>query len=129
MHTLQRAATALISVVFWPITVLRRGALQNLTTLEIFLGGFGLVVALLAAALLSPALGALPSGAGDFAPIGMAVLLAPVGVAVALGRRADVERMLRSVRERTDSVTSVMSAPGHSARRRASPSGRSSGRR
>ena len=97
-------------LIAWPLTQLRRGILHRLTTTEIFLGGFGLVAALVTAALLSPALGALPGAAGDFAPIGMAILLAPVGIAVALGRRAEIERMVRSVRERTDTVADAMAA-------------------
>lgn len=86
-----------------PIAILRRGVGGNLATLEIVLGGFGLVAALLTAALLSPALGALPGAAGDFAPVGTAVLLAPVGIGVALSRRQEVERILRSFSTRSQS--------------------------
>ncbi len=88
----------------WPVWWLRRGLLRSISTLEILLGGFGLVAALVTAALLSPVLGALPGAAGDFAPIGMAILLAPIGVGVALGRRAEVERFLNTVRGRADEV-------------------------
>ena len=104
MSRLDPARLDLQRLIAWPLTQLRRGILHRLTTTEIFLGGFGLVAALVTAALLSPALGALPGAAGDFAPIGMAILLAPVGIAVALGRRAEIERMVRSVRERTDAM-------------------------
>ena len=86
-----------------PIGILRRGVGSNLATLEIVLGGFGLVAAPLTAALLSPALGALPGAAGDFAPVGTAVLLAPVGIGVALSRRQEVERILRSFSTRSQS--------------------------
>ena len=88
----------------WPIWWLRRGILRSISTLEILLGGFGLVAALVTAALLSPVLGALPGAAGDFAPIGMAILLAPIGVGVALGRRTEVERFVNTVRGRADEV-------------------------
>jgi len=104
MKTLRHTASEALRRLRWPIDQARRGALRSFDTLEIFLGGFGLVVALVAAALLSPALGALPGAAGDFAPIGMAVILAPVGVTVALGRRSDVERFFRSISERTDAI-------------------------
>lgn len=108
----RRSATAsLTGLLLWPINFLRQGVLQGLSTLEIFLGGFGIVAALLVAALLTPALNQLPGAAGDFAPIGVAVLLIPVGIAVSLGRRPEVERFFRSVRERTDSVTGAMVAP------------------
>ena len=56
------------------------------------------------AALLSPVLGALPGAAGEFAPIGVAILLAPIGVGVALGRRTEVERFVNTVRGRADEV-------------------------
>ena len=88
----------------WPVWWLRRGLLRSISTLEILLGGFGLVAALVTAALLSPVLGALPGAAGDFAPIGMAILLAPIGIGVALGRRAEVERFVNTVRGRADEV-------------------------
>ncbi len=88
----------------WPVWWLRRGILRSISTLEILLGGFGLVAALVTAALLSPVLGALPGAAGDFAPIGMAILLAPIGVGVALGRRLEVERFVNTVRGRADEV-------------------------
>ena len=88
----------------WPVWWLRRGILRSISTLEILLGGFGLVAALVTAALLSPVLGALPGAAGDFAPIGMAILLAPIGIGVALGRRAEVERFVNTVRGRADEV-------------------------
>lgn len=111
MDTLRAMVAKAVSVVRWPVAEFRRGLGRSLSTLEILLGGFGLVAALLTAALLSPALGALPGAAGDFAPIGMAVLLAPVGIGVALGRRTDVERLLRSISERTDTVADAMTSP------------------
>ena len=94
---------------FWdwslsPVWWLRRGILQSISTLEILLGGFGLVAALVTAALLSPVLGALPGAAGDFAPIGVAILLSPIGIGVALGRRVEVERFVNTVRGRADEV-------------------------
>ena len=88
----------------WPVWWLRRGILHSISTLEILLGGFGLVAALVMAALLSPVLGALPGAAGDFAPIGVAILLAPIGIGVALGRRVEVERFINTVRGRADEV-------------------------
>ncbi len=83
---------------------MRRGILRSISTLEILLGGFGLVAALVTAALLSPVLGALPGAAGDFAPIGVAILLSPIGIGVALGRRVEVERFVNTVRGRADEV-------------------------
>lgn len=112
MATLRTPVAKAAAIVAWPLLTLRLGLLQSLSTLEIILGGFGLVAALVAAALLSPALGALPGAAGDFAPVGVAILLAPVGIGVALSRRAEVERFFGSVRERTDSVTGAMSGVG-----------------
>lgn len=87
-----------------PVRWFRQGIWRSLSTLEILLGGFGLVAALVAAALLSPVLGALPGAAGEFAPIGVAILLAPIGVGVALGRRTEVERFVNTVRGRADEV-------------------------
>ena len=104
MGTLRTIGAEAAHAVVWPLTALRRGVWQGLSTLEIFLGGFGLIAALVAAALLSPALGELPGAAGEFAPIGMAVLLAPVGVGVALSRRAEVERFLTALRDRSGAV-------------------------
>ena len=104
MKSLHHIGSEALRIIRWPMDRARRGTLRSLDTLEIFLGGFGLVVALVAAALLSPALGALPGAAGDFAPVGMAVILAPLGITVALGRRADVERFFRSISERTDAI-------------------------
>ena len=112
MHAPRGATASLARILFWPITFLRQGVLQGLSTLEIFLGGFGVVAALVVAALLTPALNQIPGAAGDFAPIGVAILLVPIGIAVALGRRPDVERFFRSVRERTDTVTGAMVGPG-----------------
>lgn len=94
---------------FWdwllqPINWFRQGIWRSLSTLEILLGGFGLVAALVAASLLSTVLDNLPGAAGDFAPIGVAILLAPIGVGVALGRRAEVERFVNVVRGRAESV-------------------------
>jgi uncharacterized protein YacL len=109
MSSSRDTVASLLRALRWPIDRARRGTLRSLDSLEILLGGFGLVAALVAAALLSPALGALPGAAGDFAPIGMAVLLAPVGITVALGRRTEIERLFRSVSERTDAITT--SAP------------------
>jgi uncharacterized protein YacL len=88
---------------------LRRGILRSISTLEILLGGFGLVAALVTAALLSPVLGALPGAAGDFAPIGVAILLSPIGIGVALGRRVEVERFVNTVRGRADEVAESVS--------------------
>ena len=104
---LHQAGSTLFPFARWPIERARRGTLRGLETLEIFLGGFGLVAALVAAALLSPALGALPGAAGDFAPVGMAVLLAPIGITVALGRRAEIERFFGSLSERTEAITTT----------------------
>ena len=87
-----------------PVWWMRRGILRSISTLEILLGGFGLVAALVTAALLSPVLGALPGAAGDFAPIGVAILLSPIGIGVALGRRVEVERFVNTVRGRADEV-------------------------
>ena len=108
MESLRTTAAGLVGFALWPIASLRRGALHGLTSLEVFLGGFGIVAALVVAALLTPALNQIPGAAGDFAPIGVAILLVPVGIAVALGRRAEVERFLRTVRERTETVTGAI---------------------
>lgn len=94
---------------FWdwlvqPLNWFRQGIWRSLSTLEIFLGGFGLVAALVAASLLSTVLDNLPGAAGDFAPIGVAILLAPIGIGVALGRKAEVERFVNTVRGRAESV-------------------------
>ncbi|MDE2745235.1 MAG: PIN domain nuclease [Chloroflexota bacterium] len=94
---------------FWdwslqPVWWFRQGIWRSLSTLEILLGGIGLVAALVAASLLSAVLDNLPGAAGDFAPIGVAILLAPIGVGVALGRRAEVERFVNTVRGRADEV-------------------------
>ena len=91
-----------------PLWWFRQGIWRSLSTLEILLGGFGLVAALVAAALLSPALDRLPGAAGEFAPIGVAILLAPIGVGVALGRRSEVERFVNTVRGRADEVAESM---------------------
>ncbi len=88
----------------WPVWWLRRGILRSISTLEILLGGFGLVAALVTAALLSPVLGALPGAAGDFAPVGVAILLSPIGIGVALGRRVEVERFVNTLLGRADEV-------------------------
>ena len=64
------------------------------------LGGFGLIAALVTVLLLTPVLNNLPEPARSFVPIGLAVLLAPVGIAVALGRRAEVERWINALRGR-----------------------------
>lgn len=93
-----------------PAQRLRRGIFQSLSTLEILLGGFGLVAALVTAALLSPVLGLLPGAAGEFVPIGVAILLSPIGIGVALGRRAEVERFVNTVRGRVDEVASTVGA-------------------
>ena len=60
MHARLSPGTRLATIALWPLRTLRGGVPHSITTLEIVLGGFGLVAALLAAALLSPALGALP---------------------------------------------------------------------
>jgi len=116
MHAPHGASASIARILFWPITFLRQGVLQGLSSLEIVLGGLGVVAALVVAALLTPALNQIPGPAGDFAPIGVAILLVPIGIAVALGRRSEVERFFRSVRERTDSVTGAMVAPGPATR-------------
>ena len=99
MDVLNHAATTVSDTVLWPLRTIRQSLSDTLGTLDIFLGGFGLVVALVTAALLSPALGALPGAAGDFAPVGMAIILAPVGIALALSRRVEVERWLSMLRQ------------------------------
>ena len=99
MDVLNNAATTVSETVLWPLRTIRQSLSETLGTLDIFLGGFGLVGALVTAALLSPALGALPGAAGDFAPVGMAVILAPVGIALALSRRTEVERWLSMLRQ------------------------------
>ncbi len=100
MGTFRRLLDWLLRPMWW----FRQGIWRSLSTLEILLGGFGLVAALVAASLLSPVLGALPGAAGDFAPIGVAILLAPIGIGVALGRRLEVERFVNVVRGRADEV-------------------------
>lgn len=110
MRALRRIGARIASGALRPRRALQSRGPRAITTLEIFLGGFGLVAALVAAALLSPALGALPGAAGDFAPIGIAILLAPIGVGVALSRRVEIERLVRSLRERTESVASAVTA-------------------
>ena len=102
-----------------PLEWLRAGILHSVSTLEILLGGFGLVAALVTAALLSPVLGSLPGAAGDFAPIGVAILLAPIGIGVALSRRAEVERFINTVRGRADEV--AVSVVGSTDARTAAP--------
>ncbi len=104
MTAVVEAARRVIDWALWPAWWLRQGLLRSISTLEILLGGFGLVAALVTAALLSPVLGTLPGAAGDFAPIGMAILLAPIGIGVALGRRSEVERFVNTVRGRADEV-------------------------
>ena len=99
-----KAARRLWEWTLSPVWWMRRGILRSISTLEILLGGFGLVAALVTAALLSPVLGALPGAAGDFAPIGVAILLSPIGIGVALGRRIEVERFVNTVRGRADEV-------------------------
>lgn len=101
-----RLATAL----FAPVQLLRQGIFHSLSTLELLLGGFGLVAALVTAALMSPVLGALPGAAGDFAPIGVAILLAPIGIGVALSRRAEVERFVNTVLGRAEDVAATVGA-------------------
>ena len=98
------AARRLRDWILSPVWWMRQGILRSISTLEILLGGFGLVAALVTAALLSPVLGALPGAAGDFAPIGVAILLSPIGIGVALGRRLEVERFVNTVRGRADEV-------------------------
>ena len=68
MDRLRATVANMVRFMTWPIAEFRRGVGGSLTTLEIILGGFGLVAALVTAALLSPALGSLPGAAGDFAP-------------------------------------------------------------
>ena len=83
-----------------PLRWLRRGILHSVSTLEILLGGFGLLAALVTALLLASVLDNLPGLAGDVAPVGVAILLAPIGIGVALSRRAEVERAIDSLRGR-----------------------------
>lgn len=83
-----------------PIRWFRRGILHSISTLEILLGGFGLLAALVVALLLASVLDNLPGLAGDVAPVGVAILLAPLGIGVALSRRAEVERAIDSFRGR-----------------------------
>ena len=104
MGTVRAAAGAVQRTFAWPLATLRQGLLHDLSTLEIFLGGFGLIAALVTAALLAVPLGTLPGAAGDFTAVGVAILLAPVGIGVALSRRAEVERIIHSIRERSDAV-------------------------
>ena len=111
MNARRSAIASLTGLLLWPINFLRQGVLQGLSTVELLLGGFGVVAALVVAALLTPALNQIPGPAGDFAPIGVAILLVPIGVAVSLGRRPEVERFFRGVRERTDTVTGAMVVP------------------
>ncbi len=115
MYSPHSATASLTRLVLWPINLFRRGVRLGLSTLEIFLGAFGVVAALVVTALLTPALNQLPGAAGDFAPIGVAILLVPAGMAVALGRRPEVERFLGGLRERTDTVTGAI-APVAAAR-------------
>ncbi|MCY3920284.1 MAG: PIN domain nuclease [Chloroflexi bacterium] len=118
MHSPHGAAASLTRLVLWPINLFRRGVRLGLSTLEILLAALGAVAALVVTALLTPALNQLPGAAGDFAPIGVAILLVPTGMAVALGRRPEVERFFRGVRERTDTVTGAIAPAGstHGAR-------------
>ena len=83
-----------------PVRWFRRGILHSISTLEILLGGFGLLAALVVALLLASVLDNLPGLAGDVAPVGVAILLAPLGIGVALSRRAEVERAIDSFRGR-----------------------------
>ena len=112
MHSRRRATASLTRLLLWPINVLRRGVRLGLSTLEILLAAFGAVAALVVTALLTPALNQLPGTAGDFAAIGVAILLVPAGMAIALGRRPEVERFFSGVRERTDTVTEAIVPPG-----------------
>ena len=112
MHSRQRATASLTRLLLGPINVLRRGVRLGLSTLEILLAAFGAVAALVVTALLTPALNQLPGAAGNFAAIGVAILLVPIGMAVALGRRPEVERFFSGVRERTDTVTEAIVPPG-----------------
>ena len=83
-----------------PLRWFRRGILHSISTLEILLGGFGLLAALVVALLLASVLDNLPGLAGDVAPVGVAILLAPIGIGVALSRRAEVERAIDTLRGR-----------------------------
>lgn len=104
MHSPHGATASLTRLVLWPINLFRRGVRLGLSTLEILLAALGAVAALVVTALLTPALNQLPGAAGDFAPIGVAILLAPIGIGVALGRRAEVERFVNTVRGRAETV-------------------------
>ena len=92
--------SGLLEAALLPIERFRRGILHSVSTLEMVLGGFGLIAALVTVLLLTPVLNNLPEPARSFVPIGLAVLLAPVGIAVALGRRAEVERWINALRGR-----------------------------
>ena len=92
--------SGLLDAAVAPIERFRRGILHSVSTLELVLGGFGLIAALVTVLLLTPVLNNLPEPGRSFVPIGLAVLLAPIGIAVALSRRAEVERWLNALRGR-----------------------------
>ncbi len=94
-----------------PINRLRHGILYSVSTLEILLGGFGLLAALVVALLLASILDNLPGLAGDVAPVGVAILLAPIGIGGALSRRIAGERALDSLRGRSRSGLSLGPSP------------------
>ena len=91
----------LVTRAFAPFHRFRHGILHSVSTLEILLGSFGLLASLVVALLLASILNNLPGLAGDIAPVGVAILLAPIGIGVALSRRPEVERALDSLRGRS----------------------------
>lgn len=90
----------LLEAAMAPVERFRRGILHSVTTLELVLGGLGLAAALVVATLLQTVLDNLPGLAGQVAPAAAAILLAPIGIGVALSRRAEVERWINAVRGR-----------------------------
>ena len=96
-----------------PIRWFRRGILHSISTLEILLGGFGLLAALVVALLFASVLDNLPGLAGDVAPVGVAILLAPLGIGVALSRRAEVERAIDSLRGRAPGSRAALGLVSH----------------
>ena len=96
----------LLDAAMAPVERFRRGILHSVTTLELVLGGLGLAAALVVATLLQTVLDNLPGLAGQVAPAAAAILLAPIGIGVALSRRAEVERWINAVRGRGTEIGS-----------------------
>ena len=96
----------LLDAAMAPVERFRRGILHSVTTLELVLGGLGLAAALVVATLLQSVLDNLPGLAGQVAPAAAAILLAPIGIGVALSRRAEVERWINAVRGRSATIGS-----------------------